>query len=241
MNGHLLKVEGLEAAYGASRILYGVSLTVEPGEVSCLLGRNGVGKTTTLKSIMGLLKPAAGSVALDGTEVTGWAPHRVARMGVGYVPEERRIFPTLTVLENLEMGNRESARTALRGGVEWSVDAVLDYFPGLKRRAGSMGRFLSGGEQQMLSIGRALVTKPRVLLVDEPTEGLAPVIVEVVEKVIRDVAAQGVAVLLVESKLAVAERLANRVYVISKGTIVYEGKANDLKQREDIRKQYLEV
>ncbi len=236
----LLEVNGLHASYGASKVLHGVTLCTRKGEVTCLLGRNGVGKTTTLKSVIGLLAPQAGAVVFRGTDVAGWPPHRIARMGIGYVPEERRIFPTLTVRENLLMGVRSPVAEDNRAG-SWSVEEILACFPGLERRVDSMGRFLSGGEQQMLAIGRALVGNPQILLIDEPTEGLAPVIVEVVEQVIRDVVARGVGVLLVESKLAVAERLATNVYVISKGRIVYEGTTAELKQQEGIRKQYLEV
>lgn len=238
MTDMLLEVKDLHTKYGKSQVLYGVSLSAAKGEVTCVLGRNGVGKTTTLKSIIGLVPRYAGSIRYKGQEVAGLAPYRVARMGLGYVPEERRIFPTLTVRENLLMGTRPANDLQDRA---WSIDEVLEYFPGLQHRVNSKGRFLSGGEQQMLAIGRALVGNPEILLVDEPTEGLAPVIVEVVEKVIRDVAGRGVGVLLVESKLAVAERLATRVYVMSKGQIVYEGNADELKRNQGIRKQYLEV
>lgn len=238
MNPVLLEVRNLHTNYGESQVLHGVSLLARKGEVTCLLGRNGVGKTTTLKSIIGLVPPRAGSVRYKDSEVAGWPAYRIARMGVGYVPEERRIFPTLSVRENLLMGVKPASDPGERA---WSIDDALEYFPGLQRRVDSKGRFLSGGEQQMLALGRALVGNPGILLVDEPTEGLAPVIVEVVERVIHEVAARGIGVLLVESKLAVAERLATHVYVISKGQIVFEGSAAELKQKEEIRKQYLEV
>lgn len=238
MNPVLLEVRNLHTNYGESQVLHGVSLLARKGEVTCLLGRNGVGKTTTLKSIIGLVPPRAGSVRYKDSEVAGWPAYRIARMGVGYVPEERRIFPTLSVRENLLMGVKPASDPGER---TWSIDDALEYFPGLQRRVDSKGRFLSGGEQQMLALGRALVGNPGILLVDEPTEGLAPVIVEVVERVIHEVAARGIGVLLVESKLAVAERLATHVYVISKGQIVFEGSAAELKQKEEIRKQYLEV
>lgn len=233
-----MDIQSLQSFYGKSQVLHGVSLDVPAGEITCLLGRNGVGKSTTLKSIMGIVKPRAGSIHLRDTDIARLAPHQIARMGVAYVPEERRIFPTLTVQENLEMGQRRSQRVPK---VVWTIPQIVEYFPSLQRRIGSKGAFLSGGEQQMLAIGRALVGNPDVLLVDEPTEGLAPVIVEVVEQVIREVAARGVAVLLVESKLAVAERLATRVFVMSKGEIVFAGSAAELAANAAVRKQHLEV
>jgi branched-chain amino acid transport system ATP-binding protein len=232
-----LVIHDLQSFYGKSQVLHGVSLDVPPGEITCLLGRNGVGKSTTLKSIMGIVQPRAGSIRLNGTDIARLPPHSIARFGVGYVPEERRIFPTLTVRENLAMGQRSAAAAQ----VKWTPAQILDYFPSLQKRIASKGAHLSGGEQQMLAIGRALVGNPDVLLVDEPTEGLAPVIVEVVENVIRDIAARGVAVLLVESKLAVAERLATRVFVMSKGEIVFNGSAQQLAENTSIRKQHLEV
>lgn len=234
----VLAVEDLHASYGDSRILHGVSLTASKGEVACLLGRNGVGKTTTLKSIMGLLPVRHGSVRINDTEVAGLAAHRIARVGVGYVPEERRIFPNLTVRENLLMGARTESG---RGEKKWFVETVLDRFASLRARANSKGAHLSGGEQQMLAIGRALMGNPKLILVDEPTEGLAPVIVEVVEHVIAEIAALGVAIVLVESKLAVAERLAHKIYLMSKGAIVFEGDSDELMKDHAMRKRYLEV
>lgn len=235
----VLEAQGLRASYGASQVLHGVDIRCRRGQITALLGRNGVGKSTTLKSVMGLVPPRAGSVRFSGQEIAGRPPHQLARMGIGYVPEERHVFPTLTVLENLQMGTPVRPRAGAAD--TWSIDRVLEVFPGLQRRIDSKGRYLSGGEQQMLSIGRALVSNPDLMLIDDPSEGLAPVIVEVVEKVIRDVAAHGISVLLVESKLPVVERLADRVYVMSKGQCVYEGSAADLKSDHEVRKRYLEV
>jgi len=231
-----LEIRDLQASYGQSQVLHGTSLACRQGEITCLLGRNGVGKSTTLKSIMGLIRPGGGSIRYRGRDIAGLPAHRVARLGLGYVPEERLIFPTLTVTENLLLGCRPGTA---RGG--WSVKDVLERFPGLARRKDSKGRFLSGGEQQMLAIGRAMVANPGVMLIDDPSEGLAPVIVEVVEQVIREIAGRGVAVLLVESKLPVVERLATRVNVMSKGEVVYEGTVAELKENHAVRKQYLEV
>jgi branched-chain amino acid transport system ATP-binding protein len=177
----LLQVKDLCTNYGDSQVLHGISFEARRSEITCLLGRNGVGKTTTLKSVIGLVPPRSGSIRYDGRETAGAPAHRIARMGIGYVPEERRIFPTLTVLENLLMGERDAARGGTRS---WSVEQALEYFPGLQRRIGSQGRFLSGGEQQMLALARALVGNPGVMLVDEPTEGLAPVIVEVARELL---------------------------------------------------------
>ncbi len=233
-----LEVRDACTFYGKSQVLRNVTLAVPPGEITCLLGRNGVGKSTTLKSVMGLVRPRSGSIRFKDRELVGLPPHVIARLGLGYVPEERRIFRSLTVTENLLIGVKPGAR---RSGGRWSVDDVFAYFPQLERRASSKGRFLSGGEQQLLAIGRALLGDPDVLLLDEPTEGLAPLIVEALEGVIRDISSRGIGVLLVESKLPVALRLATKVYVMSKGEIVYEGRAPDLQRASDVRQRYLEV
>ncbi|CAM5350078.1 LIV-I protein F OS=Afipia felis OX=1035 GN=livF_1 PE=3 SV=1 [Afipia felis] len=239
MTETILNVDDVCASYGESQVLYEVSLHCEKGSITGLLGRNGVGKSTTLKSIMGLVSTSAGSIRLDGEEVRGLAPYQLARRGIGFVPEERQIFPTLTVLENLQMGCRPPEHKI--DYKPWTIREILEIFPGLERRKTSKGEFLSGGEQQMLSLGRALVGNPRVLLVDDPSEGLAPVIVEVVEEVIRAAAERGVSVLLVESKLAVVQRLANKVYVMSKGAVVHEGTSLELQDNAEIRRRYLEV
>jgi len=239
MSETILKVEGVCASYGESKILYDVSLSCKKGGITALLGRNGVGKSTTLKTIMGLVSTSTGSVLFDGKEARGLAPYQLARRGIGFVPEERQIFPTLTVWENLQMGCRPPNHKI--DYAPWTIREIFEIFPGLECRKASRGELLSGGEQQMLSLGRALVGNPKLLLVDDPSEGLAPVIVEVVERVIRAAAGRGISVLLGESKLPVVERLASKVYVMSKGTIVYEGSTIELQKDAEIRKRYLEV
>ena len=232
----VLQVDHLQARYGRSQVLHDVSLDCRAGEIVCILGRNGVGKSTTLKCLMGLLPPHAGAVRFDGGAITGWPAHAVARRGIGYVPEERLIFPNLTVAENLSMGiwrrNRETPG---------AVERVLEYFPRLRDRFRARGGTLSGGEQQMLSIGRALMSQPRLLLVDEPTEGLAPVIVQTLERTLASLAAQGLSVLVVESKLAVARRIASRIYVMAKGRTVFHGTPEDLQSNGAVRREFLEV
>jgi branched-chain amino acid transport system ATP-binding protein len=232
----MLHVEGLQARYGRSQVLHDISIDAHAGEIVCILGRNGVGKSTTLKCLMGLLAPNAGSVRFDGTTITGLPAHAVARCGIGYVPEERLIFPNLTVAENLSMG------VWRRGGAAPdAVEQVLAYFPRLKDRFRARGNTLSGGEQQMLAIGRALMSRPRLLLVDEPTEGLAPVIVQALERILAELAANGLSVLVVESKLAVARRIAARIYVMAKGRTVFHGTPADLQENHGVRREYLEV
>ena len=232
----MLKVEGLQAQYGRSQVLHDVSIDAAPGEITCILGRNGVGKSTTLKCIMGLLTPNAGSVQYDGTAITGWPAYAVARSGIGYVPEERLIFPNLTVAENLSMGIWRRS-----GEAPGAIERVLGYFPRLKDRFRARGNTLSGGEQQMLSIGRALMSQPKLLLVDEPTEGLAPVIVQALERTLAALAADGMSVLVVESKLAVARRIAARIYVMAKGRTVFHGTPAELQENHAVRREYLEV
>ena len=231
----MLAVDGLHAHYGKSHILHGVSLTVEPGEIVCLLGRNGVGKSTTLRAIMGLVRPSAGAVTFRGRSLVGLPPHRVARVGLGYVPEERRIFPTITVRDNLLMGVKRGA------GDGWTLERVYEFFPRLRERQRQRAGTLSGGEQQMLTIGRTLMGNPGLLLVDEPTEGLAPLIVEEVERILGEVHRGGTPILLVEQAMETALALAHRVYVMSKGAIVFSGTVQALQASADVRRQYLEV
>lgn len=234
----LLDVSGLQARYGRSQVLHDVSLDVGPGEIVCLLGRNGVGKSTTLKCLMGLLAPHAGDIRLDGRPITGFAPHAVARAGLGYVPEERLVFPNLTVLENLSMGVWRSGQ---RAAIATATEQVLTIFPRLRDRLQARGGTLSGGEQQMLAIGRALMGQPRLLLVDEPTEGLAPVIVRALETALMQLAGSGMAVLVVESKLAVARRIAANIYVMAKGRTVFHGSPAALAADEAICREHLQV
>jgi branched-chain amino acid transport system ATP-binding protein len=232
-----LEVGDLHTYYGMSHVLQGVSLTVERGEIVGLLGRNGMGKSTTLKSIMGLLKPKSGTVVFAGNDVTGQPAHKVAVAGMGYVPEERRIFPNLSVLDNLLLGAKNSNPER----DPWTVERIFQHFPSLETRAGNKGAHLSGGEQQMLSIGRALMGNPTLLLVDEPTEGLAPLMVKEVRDVLAHINEAGVSILLVEHNIDVALRLAHRVYVMGKGCIGFTGTVEELLARPDIRENYLEV
>jgi len=234
----LLEIKDLNTYYEESHVLRGISLNVDQGEIVSLLGRNGVGKTTTLKTIIGILAPRSGQVLFKGKDVSGLPPHKIANLGVGYVPEERRIFPRLTVRENLLMGIKPGNKKTGNG---WSVDKIYEYFPPLEARDKQKGAYLSGGEQQMLTIARALMGEPEVLLLDEPTEGLAPMIVQRLEQVVKDVNNHGVAILLVEQNMKVVLRLAKRIYVISKGKIVFQGSGEELKEAREIREKYLEV
>jgi len=231
----VLDVSEIHTYYGLSHILFGVSLEVARGECVCLLGRNGAGKSTTMRSIMGLTPPKKGYIRFKGVTCTGEKPYRLARRGMGYVPDDRRVFADLTVGENLEI----SARNFTEGG--WDRDRVYAFFPALgeidKRRAG----FLSGGEQQMLTIARALMTNPELLLLDEPTEGLAPLIVAMLEEQIHALKKSGLTVLLAEQNLAVALRVSDRGYVIDNGAIRYDGTAQALRENEAVRRKYLSV
>jgi urea transport system ATP-binding protein len=219
----MLRVDGLEVAYGGSQVLWRAGLEVESRSVVCLMGRNGVGKTTLLKAVMGLLPVRGGRVVLDGADITRWSPDRRARAGLGYVPQGREIFPHLTVRENLRMA-------VLGCGRATALDDALDLFPALRRLLDRKGGVLSGGEQQMLSIGRALLTRPRILLLDEPTEGIQPSIILEIEDAIRRIRDDlGLAVLLVEQYLDFAERLADRYVIMAKGAVVASGATADLK------------
>ncbi len=233
----MLAIRSLAARYGRSQVLHDVTLACGPGEVVCLLGRNGVGKSTTLKSVMGMVGAAGGEIRFDNEPISCLPPHAIARRGIGYVPEERLIFPDLTVAENLSMGVWRGLRQPARA----TFERVLAMFPRLAGRMRQSGRTLSGGEQQMLAIGRALMGEPKLLLVDEPTEGLAPVIVQALEHALRALAGDGLAVLVVESKLAVAGRIADRITVMAKGRSVFEGTPAALAAATGIRRQYLEV
>lgn len=234
----LLEIKELNTYYAESHILQGVSLNVDHGEIVCLLGRNGVGKSTTLKSIIGLVEPRSGEVFFMGRNIAGMPPYTIAKLGVGYVPEERRIFPPLTVRENLLMGIKPGQKG---NGDGWTVEKVYKYFPALHARDKQKGGHLSGGEQQMLTIARTLMGNPGVLLIDEPTEGLAPLIIETVEQVVMEIHRQGIPILLVEQNMRVALRLAGRIYVMSKGKIVFHGTCQELKDAHEIREKYLEV
>jgi branched-chain amino acid transport system ATP-binding protein len=234
----MLRLERIDSYYGLSHVLQSVSLTVGPGEAVALLGRNGAGKTTTLKSIMGVLRPRGGRIDFEGRDITGAPPHRIVQMGIGYVPEERRVFPNLTVYENLKM-----ARLVVDGGrhMDAYLDRVLALFPPLKARLRNRGRALSGGEQQMLTMARSLGTEPRLLLIDEPTEGLMPAFVETIGQTILDIQRQGLAVLLVEQNTRLALQATQRVYLIEKGVIRHEGTSADLREDPETRLRYLGV
>jgi branched-chain amino acid transport system ATP-binding protein len=221
----LLTVEGIDTAYGLSRVLFGLSLEIAAGECVSLLGRNGVGKTTTMRSVMGLTPPSRGRILWQGRDITGWPPHRVARAGIGFVPEDRRIFAELSVRENLEVG----ASAARRSG-RWTIDTVGELFPVLRERRDQPGGLLSGGEQQMLTIARTLTGNPELLLLDEPSEGLAPLVVDTLCQKIAELKAQGLTILLAEQRVDFALELADRVYVLEKGTIRYSGGADELRQ-----------
>jgi branched-chain amino acid transport system ATP-binding protein len=222
----LLRLEKLNAYYGKSHILRDVSLSVGKGEIVALLGLNGAGKSTTMRSTLGLMRLRSGSVTFEGNDITGWPPYRVARLGIGYVPEGRRMFKDLTTLENLQLA--ENGRSG-----EWSIARVMEHLPKLgELRSRKAGR-LSGGEQEMLSIGRALVTNPTLMLVDEPSQGLAPMIVEDVYRILAEMKAGGVSILLVEQNALLALNVADRAYVLDAGRIVYEGDAAQLRADGD--------
>jgi branched-chain amino acid transport system ATP-binding protein len=231
----MLRIEALHTHYGASHILQGVDLAVPRGRICAILGRNGVGKTTTVRSVMGLVPPTSGRVLLDGQDIAGWAPHLVARAGVAYVPEGRLIFPDLSVLENIRVGERHPAKV-------WTMDRLLALFPALRERSGNRGWQLSGGEQQMLAIARALVSDPRVVLLDEPSQGLAPLVVRELAGVIRGLCAEGVTVLLIEQNMKLAEAVADELFVMVKGRIVYAASPEVFRAEEAvIRARYLGV
>jgi len=236
----MLEVRDIHSYYGKSHILHGVSLNLQEGEMVCLLGRNGVGKSTTLKSIMGVVRPQQGSVLFRDHELVGLQPYEIARMGVGYVPEDRRIFRSLTVHENLLMGIK-AGKDKNAGGEGWTVERVYKLFPKLEERKNNKGSHLSGGEQQMLTVVRTLMGNPRVILVDEPTEGLAPLIVKDVLDMLATVRKSGVTVLMVEQNFKAAIKVADRYYIMSKGQIVFSGNKEELQSADEVRKNYLEV
>jgi len=231
----MLEVRDLHAYYGKSHILQGVTFNVGSGEIVSLLGRNGVGRSTTIKAIMGDVPPH-GSVRFRGEELVGLPPHLIARKGLGYVPENRDIFPGLTVRENLLLGKKSTRQTG-----RWGYDDVFELFPLLRERADVQGGVLSGGEQQMLTICRTLMGDPELIMIDEPTEGLAPKLVELVGGLLERIAARGVSILLVEQKLTIALRISQRLYVMGHGRIVFEGTPDDLRANVAVRKEWLEV
>lgn len=231
----MLEVKDLHAYYGKSHILQGVDMHVGKGGIVSLLGRNGVGRSTTCKAIMGLVPPI-GSVRYNGVELAGKEPHQIARLGLGYVPEDRQVFPGLTTRQNLELGMKSA-----RSNGRWTIEDAYELFPRLKERADTPAEVLSGGEQQMLSMCRTLMGDPELIIVDEPTEGLAPMIVEQVGRFLLEIAQRGVSILLVEQKLTIALRISQRVYVMGHGKIVFEGTPAELQANAQVRKEWLEV
>ena len=233
----LLEVQGVDTAYGASQVLFGFSMHINQGEAVSLLGRNGMGKTTTVRSIMGLTRAQAGAISFQGRRIEREAPDRIARMGIALVPEGRQIFPNLTVRENIAaFADNRSQRSQ-----PWTLASVLDFFPQLKERADNMGNQLSGGEQQMLAIGRALMTNPRLLILDEATEGLAPLVRAEIYSSIERLKASGMAVLLIDKDLRALARIADRHYVLQKGRVVWTGTSRELSENPDLQHRYLGV
>ena len=230
----MLEVRDLHAFYGKSHILHGVHLSIRPGEIVSLLGRNGVGRSTTVKAVMGMVQ-CRGSVKFKGEEIAGLKAYRIAHKGLGYVPENRDIFPTLTVRQNLLLGQK-SAKAAGR----WKMEDMFGLFPRLKERIDTQAGFLSGGEQQMLTLCRTLMGDPELVMIDEPTEGLAPKIVEQMAELFLEIKRRGVSILLVEQKLAIALDISERLYVMGHGRIVFEGSPQDIKSNAAMRKEWLE-
>lgn len=231
----MIKISNLHAFYGKSHILRGINLTVDKGEIVALLGRNGVGRSTLVKSIMGLV-PTTGSILFKDNEIVGNATHDIALKGIGYVPENRDVFSTLTVKENLLLGVKDKNVKA-----EWTVEEMFSLFPNLKERADVIASAISGGEQQMLTMCRCLMGNPEFMMIDEPTEGLSPQMVETVAELLKKIASKGISILLVEQKLTIALRLAARVYLMGHGEIVFEGTPKELEKNTSIRKEWLEV
>ena len=235
MSAPALEVEDLHAYYGKSHILHGVTFHIGEGEIVSLLGRNGVGRSTTVKAIMGDVPPR-GSIRFRGKEIAGLKPHQIARLGLGYVPENRDIFPTLTVRQNLMLGQKSTKQTG-----RWSMADMFAIFPRLEERGDTPAGVLSGGEQQMLTMCRTLMGDPDLVMIDEPTEGLAPMMVELVGKLLGEIAGRGISILLVEQKLTIALRISHRLYVMGHGQIVFQGTPADLAANGDVRKEWLEV
>jgi branched-chain amino acid transport system ATP-binding protein len=233
----MLKVKNLEAAYGASQVLFGISFEIDNGETLALLGRNGMGKTTAVKSIMGLLRPCGGHVSFKQTDITEAPPFRIARLGLGLVPEGRQIFPNLTVMENLVA----TAANRRANPNPWTAERVFGLFPELAARATSMGNLLSGGEQQMLAIGRALMTNPELLILDEATEGLAPLIRREIWQALEQLRAEGLSILIIDKNIADLVQLADRHVILEKGRIVWRGTSAELSASRDIQHRFLGV
>lgn len=236
-NSELLALRGVHAHYGKSHILHGVDFSLNRGEVVSLLGRNGSGRSTTMKTVMGLVTPTAGGVLLNGRDLAGQRPYAICRAGIAYVPEERETFTNLTVDENLQMG----VHKGVAGAAQWTAEQMFDYFPRLKERRNTRAGSLSGGEQQMLTMCRSLLGNPLVMLIDEPTEGLAPMIVQQVGEMITDINRKGVSVVLVEQKLVIALKVSDRVAVMGHGRIVFEGTPAELSADTAVMEEWLAV
>jgi len=233
----ILKIDRIDTFYGQSHVLQGISLSISEGEVVCLLGRNGVGKTTTLRSIMGLTPPRSGKIILRDVDIAGKYPFQIAQMGIGYMPDDRRIFPDLTLFENLELARRLS----IKGKIQWTYEKIYDLFPVFVDLKDRKGHHLSGGEQKMLAIGRALMKNPDLLLLDEPSEGLGPLIVKNLAEVISRIRSEGVTILLADQNLKFCRKTSDRGYILEKGMIQYQGMMEEIWQNEEIVKKYLVV
>ena len=233
----MLKVDAIESSYGTSQVLFGMTLEVKAGEVVTLMGRNGMGKTTTIRSIIGLMKPQKGTILFEGQKISGLPSHQIAKAGIGLVPEGRQIFPNLTVRENLIA----TAHNRLGSNDPWVLDKVLTRFPSLKARISGMGNELSGGEQQMLAIGRALMTNPKLLVLDEATEGLAPQIRAEIWRCLEDLKGQGQSILVIDKNVAALTRIADRHYIIEKGQVVWAGSSKAILAQPEIQHKYLGV
>ena len=233
----MLKVDAIESSYGTSQVLFGMTLEVKAGEVVTLMGRNGMGKTTTIRSIIGLMRPQKGTISFEGQKISGLPSHQIAKAGIGLVPEGRQIFPNLTVRENLIA----TAHNRLGSNDPWVLDKVLTRFPSLKARIRGMGNELSGGEQQMLAIGRALMTNPKLLILDEATEGLAPQIRAEIWRCLEDLKGQGQSILVIDKNVAALTRIADRHYIIEKGQVVWEGTSESILAQPEIQHKFLGV
>jgi branched-chain amino acid transport system ATP-binding protein len=230
-------VSNLHAHYGKGHVLQGVDFAIERGEIACILGRNGSGRSTTLKALMGIVPPTGGNGLLDGQEFFGLTPDKISRMGIAYVPEDRQVFANLTVLENLNVG----VQSPRNGTHAWTLEDMYNYFPRLKERRQQKAGTLSGGEQQMLTMCRSLLGNPKLILIDEPTEGLAPLIVDALREMLIDIARKGVTILLVEQKLALALKISQKVLVMGHGQIVFTGTVPEFSERTDVRQKWLDV
>jgi branched-chain amino acid transport system ATP-binding protein len=234
----VLELKDVSTHYGTSHILFDVSLELSEGEVGCLLGRNGAGKTTTIKTIMGLAKASSGTITFNGKKLNGLEPYEIARFGIGYVPDERLIFPDLSLRENLEIAIKKGNDSNTE---EWTVERIYDLFPALAPLDSNLGGYLSGGEQQMLTVGRALMGNPSLLLLDEPVEGVAPIVVEELGKQILTLKKMGLTILLSEQNLQFAPKISDRAYIIETGRIRFQGTIEELKKNSDVQKNYLMI